>query len=480
MQTAGSHPLLRVTIADWGGTPDPFDLTPYLQGASVERSLREGMGRATLEVVDDTGQFDLVAGAKAALLAPNNGTVTIEMGEMLADGAHYWTVWTGGIVERSPREDATSRTISVEIGPRGNDLGRIDVTSAQYGGEGVTPPSWQANAIVKDLFVSFAGFVDPNDFNLTPLDFVIAGLQFEGQGLWEAAGQCLLPKGYTLRFGYDGRLESALLIPTSWTPVLDIGAIAIDTIEPRESPPEATRIMVAGGPGPSTATIGDDQKWATSRYAYDHPSGNRVLGGGDCVDYDLPTAYSARYRMAGPQGQKFRRSEVRNIRFSKCAGGLCPSGGFATAPYVDIEYWNADEERMECIVFWDTGDYDDLWIDFSFEVWGHPYQFVRPAMDVQVWDDNLISAWGDHQLRVDAPAAMTYELAEDVGSRELIFAQKSVRSLTATLKGLDLRVEAGDVVAIERPEGECDLWVHRVSHSVGEDGGQTMIEGVLV
>lgn len=480
MLTASSQPRLRVTVTDWGGSPDPYDLTPYVAGASVQRALRAGMGDANVEVDDGDGRFDVVAGADRDVLKPNNGTVTIEFGELLPSGETFWTVWTGGIVTRTPRQDATARGFSLAVGPRGNDLEGMNVTTRQYGGEGVTPPTWQANDIVKDLFVGFGAFVDPDDFDLTALDFPISGLQFEGESLWEAAAQCILPPGYRLWFAYDGRLRSGLLIPASWVPVGTVAAIAIAQAEPTDGPPEACRIFVRGGPGAKTAVIHEEQKWAASRYAWDHPSDNKVLGGGDCIGYWLPSYYSARYLMAGPKGQLFRHSEIRNVVLGFCTGGLCPTGGFLTAPHVEEEWWNADEERYECYVHWDCGAYDNLWIDFSFEVWGHPYEWTRPEMGAQAWDDNLIAAWGERQRQIDASAATTYPLAHDVAARELIFAQKSLRQTDVSIKGLDLRIEAGDIWTIQRASGDFDLWVQQLSHAVASDGGQTQLRGYLV
>jgi len=73
MQKEVSAPLLQVKVADWGGTPDPYDLTPYVVGASVERSLRGGMGGAFIEVDDSEGAFDPTGGALRDVIKPNNG-----------------------------------------------------------------------------------------------------------------------------------------------------------------------------------------------------------------------------------------------------------------------------------------------------------------------------------------------------------------------------------------------------------------------
>lgn len=484
-----SQPRVRVTVTGWGGSPDPYDLSPYVLGASVERSVRGGMGRASLEIDDSDGRFDVIGGADREVLALNNGTIAVEFGEqLLADalatpsGEAYWQMWVGGVVDRAPRQDAVDRSITVSLGPRGNDLEGRNITSRQYGGEGVTPATWQANDIVKDLFEAFAGFTDPDDFDLAALDFEIEGLQFEGQSLWETAGQCLLPRGYRLWVGYDGRLKSGLLLPTSWTPTLTIAAIAVEQPDIADAPPEATRIFVGGGPGASSAVIHEEQKWAASRFAYDYPAGNFIVGGGDCYKYTnaepLPLFYYQwMYYMAGPKGQKFRRSEIRNVQQALCVGGLCATGGFLTEPYIVSEWWNPDEERMECKVYWNLGDNPDLWIDFSFEVWGHPYEFSRPEINVQAWDDDLIVAWGERPRQLNAPAATTYPLAQDVATRELVFAQKSVRRATINIKGLDLRVEPGDVATIVRESGDFDLWVQQVAHGIGADGGKTMLQG---
>ena len=478
------RPVWRVQVTGWGGVPDPFDLTPWVTGIAIRRSLREIVPECDITLNNGDGEFDPLAGVYAAVIAPGDPVFTVEMGEVLAGVPTYWTVYTGRVVSHSSPYDTTGSETSLRLGPRSRDLTSVQTTSGLYGADGMAPATWQANDIVEDLFTRHGGLA-PADFNLSALAFPIGDVQFDNANLLEAAAQCLQPKGYRLWFDYDGRLTSGLLIPAAFASVLTIPAGAVERVpEITLQPPVANRIMVAGGPAETLRPeVGEGQEWAKSSYGWDHPGDHNQLGGGDCEEYKLECPegalnyYGARYRMVGPQGQHFRRSFITNITFQSL--NIWPA--FNVTPDIDYEWWNDVEERQECFVMWESfrgpGE-DGMIIAFTFEVWGYPYQWVRPSIDVQTWDDDLIVAYGERKRTVQAPLAHDYDLAERVANDELILAQKSVLPGSATLRGCDLRIEPNDVVTITRPTGGAfDLWVHSLRLGCGPAGVETMLEG---
>ncbi len=494
MASAIAPSLWRVLAAGHGigGQPDPFDLTPYVSGVAVNRPGRGQPNSGTLVLDNGGGEFDTEAGVLAAIVAPNNAEIQVSMGTRLAAGPTYWRVMTAGVLESETPYDAASSQVSVALGDRGRNIARLSVTSELF-------EDTDAVDLIKALFVEFAGFTDPADFNLGVLGHNIRVAQFESEPIMTAAGACVLPLGKALSFDYDGRLIHADLTPAGWGAVLTIRKVAIESLSTGRRPPQGTRILVAAGPDYERPLVGEPEVWASSRYAWNHDTGVNSLGGGDCYDYIIareafPPAmedfYAAHYHMAGQKGRLYRvgYSRIANIVYDHPAVGegsydpLIPGfSNWVTPPKVTAEYWSLEHDRQHIDVFWDTGRLDaTLNIDFTFDILGHPLVQAAPNCDVQTWDDALIAAYGEIPRTISAPLAQTYDEATQVGADELLRIQGAAQEIHVVLRELDLRVEAGDVIAIENElGGTVTCWVQAVKHGAGSNS-QTVIDGIGV
>ena len=474
--------LWRVYAAHHGisGQPDPFDLTPYVTGVAVSRPGRGKPNSGTIVLDNGEGDFDAGSGGLAGIVARNNAEIRVEMGTRLAAGEQYWRVMTGGVIESGTPYNAAGSKVTVTLGDRGRNLARANITSDLFEGT-------QANNIIKALFQHGAGFTDPADFNLPALDHPIRTAQFETEPLMTAAGACVQPVGRVLKFDYDGRLSHELVTPAGYTPMLTVRKIAVESLDVKAGPPSGTRVMVAGGPDRNRPTVGQAEIIGESRYAWDHPGGNNVLGPGDCYEYELtnlPRAaewyYAAHYWFHGPKGRHYREAQcyLDDFFFSASTMGIAFGGG--TEPYVVDSVYNEELDVMVIHCWWDTAEKDWLWVDFSFAVYGYPVVWFAPKIDVQVWDDSLISSFGDIPHTVQAPLVGTYSEAELVGANDLAFLKGGQVSIRATLRELDLRIEPNDVITIENELGDDVIcWVQSVKHGAGSNA-QTVINGIGV
>lgn len=473
------------------GKPDPFDLTPYVTGVAVSRPGRGKPNSGTMTLDNGDGDFDSVAGSLAQIVAPNNAEIWVEMGTRLAAGETFWRVLTGGVIESSTPYNTAGSKVSVTLGDRGRNLAKANITSDLFEGA-------QANDIITALFTTAAGF-EAADFNLPALAHPIRTAQFETEPLMTAAGACVQPVGRVLKFDYDGRLSHELITPAGFTPMLTVRKIAVESLDVKNSPPKGTRVMIAGGQDLNRPTVGAAEIIGESRYAWDHPGDNFVLGPGDCYEYNLsdlpilnPADYACHYFFHGPKGRRYREAQCYMGDFvvstADPAMGTWDQAfvdlgaGFTvpTAPYVvDSFYWDEmDCMRVHC--WWDTADKDALWIDFSFAVYGYPVVWFPPKIDVQAWDDSLISSFGDIPHTVQAPLALTYAEGEQVADDELKYIQGGQTAIKATLRELDLRIESGDVITIENELGGSVIcWVQGVKHGAGRNA-QTVVNGIGV
>ena len=482
--------LWRVYAAHHGisGKPDPFDLTPYVTGVAVSRPGRGKPNSGTMTLDNGDGDFDAVAGSLAPIVAPNNAEIQVEMGTRLAAGETFWRVMSGGVIESGTPYNAAGSKVTVTLGDRGRNLAKANITSDLFEGA-------QANDIIKALFIAGAGFTDPADFNLPALDHPIRTAQFETEPIMSAGGACLQPVGRVLKFDYDGRLSHELVTPAGFTPMLTVRKIAVESLRVRTSPPRGTRVMVSGGDDRNRPTVGEAELIGESRYAWDHPGGNNVLGVGDCYEYTLydlpflnPWYYAAHYWFHGQKGRHYREEQCYLSDFVVTSAhtwdqafvdaGVGPT--WPTAPYVVGSVYNNELDVMVIHCWWDTADKDWLWIDFSFAVYGYPVVWFPPKIDVQVWDDSLISSFGDIPHTVQAPLTLTYTEGEQVAGDEMSFLKGGQVSIHATLRELDLRIEPGDVITIENELGGSVIcWVQSVKHGAGSNA-QTVIDGIGV
>jgi len=299
-QTNLAPSLWRVYAAGHGigGLADPFELGDYVVGVSVERAGRGELNAGTLVLDNSQGEFDRETGALYPIVQPNNAEIQVEMGVRLAAGPTYWRVLTGGVLQGAAPYDATGSQVSVALGDRGRNLSDIPVTSELFEAE-------QANVLLTALFTDFAGFV-PADFNLPALVHEIRIAQWQTEPLLTAANEILQPVGKCILFDYDGRLSHQDLTPAGWGAVLTVNKRAVAHLDARSMPPPATRIMVAGGPDYDRPIIGEPEKFGQSTYAYDFPSGNKIVGVGDVFRFWTVSGYDMHYWFAGPTGRGFR------------------------------------------------------------------------------------------------------------------------------------------------------------------------------
>ena len=482
---ATSRACWRVMAYDWGGAPNPIDVTQYVTGLSVSSSLRDSGQGASISLSNAGGEFEPVAGTLHHLVLAGLAKYTIEVGDLDQYGvATYHDLFVGWVAEGGAHWDAASQTVTLQLGVRDRDVLNQQITSSQYGDPlaGV-PVYWDVNDIITDLFVKYGGLADPADFDLGACVFTLCGYQAENQGLMTAGLDLLRPKNMRLWFDYDGHLTSGPLVPAAWGSLLTIPSDVIDSIEgPVSRRPDATRVLVTGAPIPVVyAIIGEAILLGRGYYAYDHPSGNRVRDGLDAIRVSYPSDYSAMYVMGGPQGQMFRYAccELRNIVFG--VGGL---GDFAVStPHIEplTDLWNATTEQHEVTVHWDTGVNDALWIDFTFEVWGYPAALVTTPPDTQAWDDALITAFGDLKSSIQCKAAMTYPDVDAIAQTEKLFFQKSTLQADVTLRHVDLRMEPGDVVTVTRRDGGTYvLWIQSITFSMDPGSHQTQFSGFVL
>jgi len=489
LATTSYQSIYQVRVSDWGGAPDPLDITDRVIGWSLTRSLRGAVDKATLVVDNADGAFD-PGGAWEEVLAPNTATIEIKAGEVVNGTSYLYAVLTGGVLSCGGMEQVPDGPLRVQVGNRGRDLAGIKMTSALYG----DPAPAQADHVVKELFKRFAGFADA-DFDLSPLAFFLDHIQFENESLLAAANACVQPLAKRVYFGYDGRLKHGDLLPATWDPVLALPSAAIPSLGyPRRGAPDATRIFVSGGPsGEERPILGDPEPWATIEYAF-YSKGlegdgepYRLFRGDYSRHWFSYPGYLAYIYAAGPTKQLYRVGytglDTENIRWAVECGEIQDihivgdSGG-----------WNAGAERMECVVYVQIRagtemcglPAGDVRVDFAVDVMGHPHSSAHPTIDVQAWDDSLIAAYGEKGRTVQAPCACRYEDAEAVAAMELAFVQKSVSKPRVELPRADLRIEPGDVVTVNRARGDAfDLWVHEVTLAYDRQNGLCSLTGMV-
>jgi hypothetical protein len=220
------------------------------------------------------------------------------------------------------------------------------------------------------------------------------------------------------------------------------------------------------------------------------------VGGQDCVSYTgAPTGKSAPpitfvLTIAGPKGRVFREGYCA-VSAARLASGTFQPVTYGNMSITDLSAvaftgaWNATMERFEGEISISVqpdglGHCD---IDAEFDLLGYPMSDAYPPIDVQLWDDDLISAFGEIAQQVTNRCAQSYDTAHLVATNEMDFLRRSVSPVTAVLAGMDLRPEPCDPLTVGLPERgtDADIWVQRVTQAFSRaGGGETRLEGYLI
>jgi len=491
------NPCFRVRLANHGGVfADPLDVTDHVISCEVSRPLRDG-NSATIILHSESGQFAPLSGIYELATKANNAQVQIDLGEVIGGVQYFWRVFTGGINACEPGWGIPVAQVTLECLDGGQNWWQQEITSYFYeAGLGSTPLYYTAHEIIKDLFEAYAGLDPFTDFTLDPLsDWPVLGdVQFEQEPLAIAAAKLLQPKGYRLFFDYDGLVSSALLLPAGLPATWAVaGTIAEEDIAildgPKHVEPLATRVRVTGGTSQEAmVNVADHSVLGTTRYAYDHPGGNKIYGGSDCYYLVEVNAYRIQMWIQGDVKALWREhcSHLAELRFSKSSLADFAIAPVGVVPFVNEVLADSDEyhggmDRHVACVELDTGDKPWLWIDLEMDVWGHPYQIISPQVYAQDWDNALIASWGEKGASVEAPIAQDWNDAWRVADLEMTIASLSEFPSTVTLKRFDLRIEVGDVWLVENSRGaNFKLWVKQINYGASPKGGITKLTGYRV
>jgi hypothetical protein len=214
------------------------------------------------------------------------------------------------------------------------------------------------------------------------------------------------------------------------------------------------------------------------------------IGGGDCVAWTggfIPggAIFDVVLTLAGPRARQFRAgysyASAARIRTS-------------TEAHIDTlavvaasDAYNATMERFELnlhlIIHASHGALlGDHAMDVEFDVLSYPVTDAYPPIDLQLWDDDLIAAFGEIPQQLTNRCAQSYDAASIVGTDEMEFVRRSSSPVTAVLAGMDLRPEPGDPLTVGLPErgADADIWVQRVTQAWSRTGGETRLEGYLI
>ncbi len=492
MALATARPLWRVRASAHGGAfADPFDLTPWVESVEVSRPLREG-NAASISLRDPAGQFDPISGTYADAVRAANGTITIEMGEVLAGVPTYWPVMTGQVFSNQPRYDSAEGSVELEILDRALNPWQYSVTPPLYDATAGTPIYWTAHEIIIDVFERFCGFSNPADFNLDPAgDWTLLGaIQFSQESVGQIALDCLQPNGYRVWFDYDGRLTSGLVIPAglpgAWAVAGTILAAEIASIDgPNDAEPAATRVRVTGGPAVADMVdIGEMEVLGTTHIRMDNSVPTYYDANGDVYSSDMigPQWYSVWFQ--GPEETTYRSfcSGIGPIRY---LSGDDTAATWTTAPHIVYtdpasDDYHAGMKRHVVNVNWHMNPADGP-VDCEVDVMGHRYDIIRPTIYSQEWNDTLIAAWGEKSRSIENPLIYDWTVGALVAGQEMTIASLSARPASVILGRIDLRWEAGDVVNITNPRGATfKLWIVRMSHSAQVSGATTRLEGYVI
>ena len=482
-----TRPCWRVRLANWGGAPDPLDITDKLVLFDVERPLRSG-NAASIRLNNETGLFDPVNGTYALAVQPCNAEVQVDLGEVEGGVAVYNRVMTGEIHAALPNYAGTVAMLDLEVLDRGMNVWQHPITSREYVIAGATPVYYTAHEIIEDLFTHFAGF-GPADFALDPAsDWQLdRSVQFEQEGLAVAASKVLQAAGYRMWFDYLGRVTSGLLIPTglpaAWAVAGTILAENIAQIDgPSAQPPTATRVQAVGGGYPWPMwNIGEATLWASCRWAWSGDSNPADWNG----DIRLVEAFGLPGQVTlhiwGPEGEgRFYRPDCSYLVITYDIGG---PGSFVTAPAIvaATEYYDTALGRQLLDIYFRQTIGQDVMM--QVDIWGYPCVQVNHQVFVQNWNETLEARWGERRLTVDSPLIYTWTQGQTVTRQEMTIAELSPFQATVSLKRQDLRIEAGDVWTVENPKGgDVKLWVRNVTHAVAVQAGQarTQLEGYVI
>jgi hypothetical protein len=239
------------------------DITDDVKNIRLTQPEEARPAEARLEVENPEGKYDPTRtyavtwpAAVAQYLARRN-PIRIHLGGRAGGVDYLYDAFTGIIATGGgDYQRGEAETVALQAFDNSLRWGKQDITSPVY-------EAWDANDILKDLFVRYAGLADPGDFNLAAINYQIRRIQFVEETLMDA-GRLLMQVGdHRLFCDYDGRLRSAA--PSASKPAYDYAYTGewVERVGLEWQLPQVNTVVVLGRELEPVLTLGAQVAFAT-------------------------------------------------------------------------------------------------------------------------------------------------------------------------------------------------------------------------
>lgn len=520
------HVQLHVTAGPAGG---PFvDVTSAVKQITVQESLERQAGSATIERARGPEAWsDPMPGVSSPLADGNLLLVEMQEGEFGWIALFQGQIASGGTSSQNPASRGSIQALA------GNQLWwRRPVTSEAY-------TAHEIDAIIEHLFTDWGGLA-PGDFDLPGISRVLASLQVKQRTLMDVAFDLYEPL-WRVPYWDPATLKLSTLdvsIPGAADAVIE--PMIRGDLNVGWAAPEATRVALSAGvlSGITRVEIGG---WTTPvNFIIDYreegvvwargSKGDPVMmvGGGyecywalaDGTDRQGPgvawpgALYFLWVNLVqeygfywGPEGVRFLTNDpmisTDAVSIVAMTGAL---SAFCIARLMQEGYSGTAHKQYGWVSL--VVDADGAlpahpptghtayayWQDLvgaegalDFEVWGRQAaDDSAEQLTAQDWDAALMAQFGDRVRSVqNATLALLvdpYTGVEVEVQRQKSLAGYSRYPASVNLKGLDLRLQPGDVLQTPHPRDACDvlLWVRSVGHGWSDGRASTDVSGYIV
>jgi hypothetical protein len=420
----------------WGGAWR--DITADVASIQIAHPEEARPAEARLTIASDEGKYDPVrtyavkwSADYAGYLVPG-AELRISLGGVAGGTTYLYQVFRGYIINGGTRyQRKEAETAEVQAFDRSYKWQAIEVNASDvYANQTTT-------AIIKDLFVEYAGLVDPADFNLTDLvagGYEIYRLQFVEESLMDCGRRLVQPKDHRLYCDWDGRLRNRAPSPSK--PAFDYAYTGawVEWIGYDWRPPQVNWVSVLGRAMEPVLQVGSEVEWAKAKGFLPH---------GDPKGLLVPF----------PSGRMFVQNRIKWPPY------------FPTNPgaYNDIRwilfYENEKEAKFR---LWSPGS-----TSYTLGILGKEASYVTPRVSGIAQDDASIAQWGRLPLEIDNPCVQTDSDAQWLADTLLergSWYEKEPRIRTP----MNLKHELGDTVKVSNPRSGTDmyLYVRSITHHV--------------